>query len=204
MIRPCMSGRNFLYERRPPVHPFPMSRSFSPSESYECIRHLRACAFPVGVLRSRSPRPRGDNLWGFPGSMMCLFIHATAYSELPVLHILALTGRRSVGPYSLNGCFCVGFGTRYSPPRPTRHFGALSTFGSHGAPTACTMLCVRVASLVRRRTSRLRHRRNTRYGWMASPSPTGTFTLQGTPSFAWRANATLVLPTPAPCRSHET
>ena len=33
----------------------------------------------------------------------------------------------------------------------------------------------------------LRHRRNTRYGWVANPYPTGTFTLQDAPSFAWRA-----------------
>ena len=30
---------------------------------------------------------------------------------------------------------------------------------------------------------RLRHGRKTRYGWVASPYPTGTFTLQETPSF---------------------
>ena len=29
----------------------------------------------------------------------------------------------------------------------------------------------------------LRHRRNTRYGWVATPSPTGTLTPQDTPSF---------------------
>ena len=31
--------------------------------------------------------------------------------------------------------------------------------------------------------SRLRHGRKTRYGWVATPYPTGTFTLQETPSF---------------------
>jgi hypothetical protein len=36
---------------------------------------------------------------------------------------------------------------------------------------------------------RLRHGRKTRYGWVASPYPTGTFTLQDTPSFSWRDNA---------------
>jgi hypothetical protein len=35
---------------------------------------------------------------------------------------------------------------------------------------------------------RLRHRRKTRYGWVASPYPTGTFTQQDTPSFSWRDN----------------
>ena len=37
--------------------------------------------------------------------------------------------------------------------------------------------------------SRLRHGRKTRYGWVASPYPTGTFTLQETPSLSWRDNA---------------
>jgi len=37
--------------------------------------------------------------------------------------------------------------------------------------------------------SRLRHGRKTRYGWVASPYPTGTFTLQETPSLSWRENA---------------
>jgi len=41
---------------------------------------------------------------------------------------------------------------------------------------------------------RLRHGRKTRYGWVASPSPTGTFTLQETPSLSWRDNATLQAP----------
>ena len=36
---------------------------------------------------------------------------------------------------------------------------------------------------------RLRHGRKTRYGWVASPYPTGTFTLQEMPSLSWRDNA---------------
>ena len=36
---------------------------------------------------------------------------------------------------------------------------------------------------------RLRHGRKTRYGWVATPYPTGTFTLLETPSFSWRCNA---------------
>src|SRR5712691_12567918 len=35
----------------------------------------------------------------------------------------------------------------------------------------------------------LRHGRKTRYGWVATPYPTGTFTLQEMPSFSWRDNA---------------
>src|SRR5499426_1681780 len=37
--------------------------------------------------------------------------------------------------------------------------------------------------------SRLRHGRKTRYGWVATPYPTGTFTLLETPSLSWRENA---------------
>src|SRR5262245_34615210 len=37
--------------------------------------------------------------------------------------------------------------------------------------------------------SRLRHGRKTRYGWVAHPYPTRTFTLQETPSLSWRDNA---------------
>ena len=37
--------------------------------------------------------------------------------------------------------------------------------------------------------SRLRHGRKTRYGWVANPYPTGTFTLPETPSLSWRDNA---------------
>ena len=36
---------------------------------------------------------------------------------------------------------------------------------------------------------RLRHGRKTRYGWVPSPYPTGTFTLQETPSLSWRDHA---------------
>ena len=76
--------------------------------------------------------------------------------------------------------------------------------GNAVSPTACMMLCVRFVCFVRNVTCRnmyryihyplLRHRRNTRYGWVASPYPTGTFTLQDAPSFAWRANDKPVRP----------
>jgi len=52
-------------------------------------------------------------------------------------------------------------------------------------------LCVRFICFVRRKFHPLRHRRNTRYGWLARPFPTRTFTLQDAPSFAWHSNATL-------------
>src|SRR3989442_15426744 len=76
-------------------------------------------------------------------------------------------------------------------------------FRGHGSPyglqdTLSTLrpFCSLQASL------RLRHGRKTRYGWVASPYPTGTFTLLETPSLSWRDNATLQAPPIAAAR-HE-
>ncbi|MFB1486657.1 MULTISPECIES: hypothetical protein [unclassified Thiocapsa] len=63
------------------------------------------------------------------------------------------------------------------------------------APTFYTIIASRVLSLTMlgrdcpvscSRLAPLRNRTNTRYGWVASPFPTGTFTRQETPSFARR------------------
>ncbi len=56
------------------------------------------------------------------------------------------------------------------------------TFSVYASPVLFATPC-RLAS-----TQALRHRRNTRYGWVATPCPTGTCTLQDAPSFAWRNN----------------
>ena len=53
-----------------------------------------------------------------------------------------------------------------------------------GLPDALATLRLSCSTL-----PRLRHRCKTRYGWVASPYPTGTFTLQDAPSFAQRDNA---------------
>jgi len=71
-------------------------------------------------------------------------------------------------------------------------FEAVSTLRSYELPTACTILCVRFTHFVLLwKSIKLRFRcgRNTRYGWMVNPFPTGPFTLQDAPSFAWRSNA---------------
>src|SRR5712692_852807 len=54
-------------------------------------------------------------------------------------------------------------------------------YGLHGS--LCTL------RMLRSILSYLLHIRNTRYGWVASPYPARSFTLQETPSFAWRTNA---------------
>ncbi len=61
------------------------------------------------------------------------------------------------------------------------------TSGSADSPVASLIRCVRFAGVVQ--SCDLRLPRNTRDGWLATPYPTGTFTLQEAPSFAWRTNA---------------
>ena len=56
------------------------------------------------------------------------------------------------------------------------------------SPTVYRMLCVRLPCNDCSRLTPLRSRTNTRYGRVASPYPTGTFTPQETPSFARRDN----------------
>ena len=56
--------------------------------------------------------------------------------------------------------------------------------------------------MLRSRLSYLLHIRNNRYGWVASPYPTGSFTLQEAPSCAWRTNATFLDDKLLPSTSH--
>ena len=59
-----------------------------------------------------------------------------------------------------------------------------STSGCAVTPAACRILCLRFAHLLFAAIlALLRIGRKTRYGWLAKPYPTGTFTLQDTPSF---------------------
>src|SRR5262249_1466007 len=77
------------------------------------------------------------------------------------------------------------------PRRPQQAFSKLyQHFRVRGHPyglqDALSTLRPSCSSCVR---PRLRHGRQTRYGWVAHPYPTRTFTLQETPSLSWRENA---------------
>src|SRR3989304_744425 len=84
----------------------------------------------------------------------------------------------------------VGFGgVKTLAIRNKRDFEAVPAFRARGCPyglqdSLCTLHLSCSAT-----PCRLRHRRNTRYGWVASPCPAGTCTQQDTPSLAWRDNA---------------
>jgi hypothetical protein len=84
----------------------------------------------------------------------------------------------------------VGFGRVETLAIRNKLISKLYQLSGHAvAPTAYRILCVRLTCLVRLLSYCLRHRRNTRYGWVASPYPAGTYTQQDTPSFSWRCNA---------------
>ena len=61
-------------------------------------------------------------------------------------------------------------------------------FREHGLPYGLHDSLCTLHLFCSSRNAKLRHRRNTRYGWVANPYPTGTYTLQDAPSFAWRSN----------------
>lgn len=58
-------------------------------------------------------------------------------------------------------------------------------------PVAYMIPCVRFVWVVRRYVYPSQSR-NTRYGWLATPYPTGTFTLKETPGLAWRTRGYLL------------
>ena len=115
--------------------------------------------------------------WGFPSSLSLLFLHATAcglrrtFIPSPFRYFLCClrcTLKLSASATNLSRS-CTSTSGRASPLRPTG-------FSVYASPVLFTAL------------QRLRHGRKTRYGWVASPYPTGTFTPQDTPSFSRREN----------------
>jgi hypothetical protein len=73
--------------------------------------------------------------------------------------------------------------------RNKRHFEAVPALQGTRLPLRPTGYSVYASPILFAVSPRLRHGRKTRYGWVASPYPTGTFTLQETPSLSWRDNA---------------
>ena len=67
--------------------------------------------------------------------------------------------------------------------RNKRHFEAVPALQGTRLPLRPTGYSVYASPILFTVSPRLRHGRKTRYGWVAHPYPTGTFTLQETPSF---------------------
>ena len=120
-------------------------------------------------------------LWEIPSSRVHLFIHATVLLN-------------SASPSHPCLCRMILFCFRQTlKPSATEtiYFGAISTlrecdlpYGLHDSLCTLHLLCSPDFHP-------LRHKRNTRYGWLAKPFPTGTYTLQDAPSFAWRSNVAI-------------
>jgi len=83
-----------------------------------------------------------------------------------------------------NGGARVAFGSvKTLGVRNKRLFEAVPALQGARSPLRPTGYSVYASPILFTVSPRLRHGRKTRYGWMANPYPTGTFTLQETPSF---------------------
>ena len=90
---------------------------------------------------------------------------------------------------AIHGCFVLPSGTLKPSASATSHFEAVPALQGTRFPLRPTGFSVYASPILFGHfPARLRHGRKTRYGWVASPYPTGTFTLQETPSFSWRCN----------------
>ena len=125
---------------------------------------MRSCFFLLGASQ------------GFPSSTSHLFLHATA---------CRLRRISTPSPFRVLLC-CLRWAIKPSASAKTKSRSCTSTSGCATTPAAYRILCLRLTCFVR--DSALRHRSKTRYGWVASPCPTGTYTPQDTPSFARRDN----------------
>ncbi len=143
--------------------------------------------FPLPCLSIRMPCNNlfhRRELMGLPKFLTYLFLHATAcglrrtFSSSPFTDDLVLPSatRYTLGVRNIPISELYQHFRRRGPPCGLQN--SLSTLQLSCSP----------------KTSRLRHRRKTRYGWVATPFPTGTLTLQDKPSFAWRETGLRLTP----------
>ena len=125
---------------------------------FPCCPHGRS---PLGLPEfSDASLPACHGLWT-PADL-----HILALSEASVLPSVYV---KTLGVRNHSFRSCTSTSGRASPLRPTG-------FSVYASPVLFAAL------------QRLRHGRKTRYGWVASPYPTGTFTPQETPSLSRRDN----------------
>jgi hypothetical protein len=209
-VDPTLSGTSCLCGLPTSVKSFPLSVAFPRVSVLRLIRlplHIRR-ASPFTVLL-RLPVPLSTPPFRFPPNPVSGFPLACLNSALPYLG--ASHGQERLGPpkffdVSLAshaqafrrtstpkpfGRLVVASGSlRPSPSAPSLSRSCTNTKGERGLPyglqDSLSTLRLSCSPL-----PRLRHRRKTRYGWVASPYPTGTLTLLDTPSFSWRDNMSL-------------
>ena len=144
-----------------------------------------AVLFPQGFVSLAFQLSSSVSGQGFDGSPKFLYASlCTCHSLLTpeTLHILTITDASVLPSVYVKTLGDLKF-----------DFEAVPTLRSYELPTACTILCVRFTHFVHlwkfKKKLRFRCGRNTRYGWMVNPFPTGSFTLQDAPSFTWHSNA---------------
>ncbi len=173
-LRPCMAGPRVLGRRRPTVTPFPVWTALPPS-AYSGVIRLPMDHQPPSVRSGRPPWCQES--MGSPTFLTLLSLPARPCGPRQTLRPLAL-------PLPLSG-LPVRENRRRLPHPPSRGCPRLPGVRSPCRPPECPV----DASSDSFGVFHLLHRCNTRYRWLASPSLAGTCTLQETPSFAWRTNA---------------
>ena len=162
--------------------PFSMRQAF-PVTVLLCFPHhvtdSRLAPYPGFPFCASVAVCRTGNQKGLPGSLTHLFLHATA---------LGLRRTFPSKPLRMVLC-CLRHVLKPSTSAPVPYRSCTSTSGCTDTPMACKIPCVRFTCLVRSfLLLKLRHRCNTRYGWVAGPYPAGTFTPQDEPDLSRREN----------------
>ena len=146
------------------------------------FQHCSVSGFPLPCLRSCLPSAKvfhGQERLG-PPTFFDASLPACHGLRTPAdLHILAKTDALVLPSV------CV----KTLGVRNKRLFEAVPALQGARSPLRPTGYAVYASPILFAVSPRLRHGRKTRYGWMATPYPTGTFTLPETPSFSWRDNA---------------
>src|SRR5262245_10238239 len=210
LIRSDMSGMRVLSGLRAAVETCPMWWAFPTSESYArydsptAYGGLSLSQYSSTCLARGLPQCGGSSIVpcpGFPFRASEAVDHTRAFATAGTSgasHVLRRLSSCMPRPEDSGGP---------ALPRPCGDarvaFGSVQTLGvrkafsklyqhfrvrGHPCGLQDTLSTLR-PSCSPRIPPRLHHGRKTRYGWVASPYPTGTFTLQETPSFSWREDA---------------
>lgn len=189
---------------------FKVGRAYPHSGRFSLRHDASVSGFPLAWLTTRMAcRPSGDR-WDLPSSwrFSCHMpgtptptdpreSHHAETLDRSLFSLLSawLPGGATLSRSSsrLNDSFVLASVLLTTPPSAFTPLTRLKSFGVVHHPSClghslCTLHLSCSHGLRHKPPVTFRQRRNTRHGWVASPYPTGTFTRQETPSFAWRTN----------------
>ncbi len=198
LVRLYMSGQGFLYGLQLPVSPFPTPAQYTGAvcERPYRLRVLRADPTPdesSASLQLFASAPPTCSWIGGGQKNQCTYPRQEPIRPPKFLAFLSTHATLFVDPdrpsESSPKCpLCVGFWYRYTiatciilgNEAVSRLQGVRSPLWPMWFPVYASVISFGFCLL---------HNCNTRYGWLVRPYPAGTFTLQETPSFAWRTTA---------------